>query len=153
MGFLNFLFPKPTKIEHEFFGPMLFQQNKKDPLKSYVECERHFTPTGKTIEIGIDADITGPIQKQVDFFKQIEENYVEITKAITPLIEAEFGNWNEGFKIGDFSKEFEPVYVRLPRCENKPVIWEIAFESGHDRNHTFNLTMSDFKAKEILIDG
>lgn len=153
MGFLNFLFPTPTKLEHEFFGPMLFQQNKKDPLKSYFESRRHFAPTNKTIEIGIDADVSGPTQKQVDFFKQIEENYGEITKAITPLIEAEFGNWNAGFKIRDFANEFEPVYLRIPRCENKPVLWEIAFESDHDRNHTFNLTMSNIEAKEILIDG
>ncbi len=50
-------------------------------------------------------------------------------------------------------KEFEAVYLRIPRCETNPVIWEISFHSDHDRNHTFSLTMSGFEAKEILIDG
>ncbi len=153
MGFLDFIFGKPTKLENEFFGTMLFLEDKKDALKSYYECRRHFIPSDKAIEIGIDGDVTGPTQKQIDFFKSVEENYSIIAKAISPLIEDEFGNWKEGFKINDFLKEFEPVYLRLPRCENKPIVWEIAFESDHDRNHTFTLAMSDFNAKEVLIDG
>jgi hypothetical protein len=153
MGILDFIFGKPTKLENEFFGAMLFLENKKEALKSYFECRRHFIPSGKIIEIGIDGDVGGPTQKQIDFFKSIEDNYSIIVKVISPLIEDEFGNWKEGFKINDFQKEFEPVYLRLPRCENKPIVWEIAFESDHDRNHTFTLTMSDFDAKEILIDG
>lgn len=153
MGLLDFIFGKTTKLENEFFGTMLFLEDKKDTLKSYFECRRQFIPSDKIIEIGIDGDVSGPTQKQIDFFKSIEDNYLIIAKAISPLIEDEFGNWKEGFKINDFQKEFEPVYLRLPRCENKPIVWEIAFESDHDRNHTFTLTMSDFDAIEILIDG
>jgi hypothetical protein len=153
MGLLDFIFGKPTKLENEFFGTMLFLEDKKDSLKSYFECRRQFIPSDKIIEIGIDGDVSGPTQKQIDFFKSVEDNYSIITKAISPLIEDEFGNWKEGFKINDFQKEFEPVYLRLPRCDNKPIVWEIAFESDHDRNHTFTLTMSNFDGKEILIDG
>ena len=153
MGILDFIFGKPTKINNDFFGTMLFLIDKKDPLKSYYECRRYFTPTDKIIEIGIEGNETGPTQKQIDFFKSIETNYTEIIKSIIPIIEDEFGNWKEGFRIEDFQNEFEAVYLGLPRCENKPIIWEIAFETDHDRNHTFTLTMSDFDAKEILIDG
>jgi hypothetical protein len=153
MGILDFLFGKSTKIDHPFFGQMLFVQNKKDTPRSYFECRRHFNPSDRLIEIGIDADISGPTKIQVDFFKSIEDNYYELIRSITPLIEDQFQNWKEDFKIANFNKEFEPVYLRLPRCENKPIIWEIAFESEHDRNHTFTLTMQDFKADEILIDG
>ncbi|PZR24975.1 MAG: hypothetical protein DI535_20215 [Citrobacter freundii] len=153
MGIFDFLFGKQIKIENEFFGSMLFLGDKKEPAKSYFECRRDFNPSGKIIEIGIHGDISGPTEKQVMFFRSIEDSYPSIVKSITPLIEDEFGNWKEGFKIQDFLKEFEPVYLRLPRCENKPFVWEISFESEHDRNHTFTLTMSDFEAKEILIDG
>ncbi|MBI3219947.1 MAG: hypothetical protein HYZ44_10575 [Bacteroidetes bacterium] len=153
MGLLDFIFGKQTKIENEFFGTMLFLENKKDSLKSYFECRRHFSPSDKMIEIGVDGDVSGPTQKQINFFKSIEDNYSIIVKAISPLIENEFGNWKEGFKIDNFQKEFEPVYLRLPRCENKPIVWEIAFESDHDRDHTFTITMSDFDATEVLIDG
>lgn len=153
MGFFDLIFGKSIKIDNSFFGQMLFFGDKKDPGNSYFECRRHFKPSDKLIEIGIDGAEIGPTQIQIDFFKTIEDKYSEITESIKPLIEDEFGNWQEGFKIKDFNKEFEPVYLRLPRCETKPVIWEIAFESDHDRNHTFTLTMNDFLATEILIDG
>ena len=153
MGLLDFIFGKTTKIENEFFGTMLFVEDKKDPLISYFECRRHFSPSDKIIEIGIDGDAAGLTQKKFDFFECISDNYSQITKSITPLIEDEFRNWQEEFKIIDFRKEFEPVYLRIPRCETKPIVWEIAFESDHDRNHTFSLTMADFEATEIQIDG
>lgn len=151
MGLFDFL--KPKKIDNTFFGQMTFLGDKHDPNKSYFECRRHFKPSDKLIEIGIDGTETGPTQIQIDFFKSIEDNYSKITNEIKPFIENEFGNWQEGFKIKDFNKEFEPVYLRLPRCEVKPIVWEIAFNSDHDRNHQFTLTMNDFVATEILIDG
>ncbi len=153
MGFFDSLFGKTQKIDHDFFGHMIFNGGKTPTATDYFECRRHFKPSGNIIEIGIDGDISGPTEKQIDFFKSIEDNFASITKAVAPLIESEFRNWKEDFKILDFSKEFRAVYLRLPRCESKPVIWEIAFESDHDKNHTFTLTMNDLEAKEILIDG
>lgn len=152
MGLFDFIFGT-TKIDNTFFGKMLFLPDRRDPSKSYFECRRHFKPSDKQIEIGIDGEEIGPTQIQIDFFKSIEDNYLEITNSITPHIEEPFGNWQEGFKIKDFNKEFEPVYLRLPKCETKPIVWEIAFHSDHDRNHTFTATMENFAAKELLIDG
>ena len=62
MGLLDFIFGKPAKLENEFSGTMLFLEDKKEALKSYYECRRHFIPSDKTIEIGIDGDVTGPTQ-------------------------------------------------------------------------------------------
>ncbi|PZR18245.1 MAG: hypothetical protein DI539_16565, partial [Flavobacterium psychrophilum] len=137
MGLFDLIFGKTIKIENDFFGQMLFLGDQKDPSKSHFECRRHFKPSNKVIEIGIDGTETGPSQIQVDFFRSIEDRYNEITDAVRPLIEEEFSNWQEGFRIKDFNQEFEPVYLQLPSCESNVVIWEIAFESDHDRNHTF----------------
>ena len=153
MGFFDSIFGKTQKIDHDFFGQMIFNGGKVPNPSDYFECRRHFKPSDNVIEIGIDGDISGPTVNQINFFKTIEENYSDITKVITPLIEDELGSLKVDFKISDFNKEFEPVYLRLSRCESKPIIWEIAFKSDHDRNHIFTITMNDFEAKEILIDG
>ena len=153
MGLFGSIFGKSHKIEHDFFGVMIFSGGKLFKPSDYFECRRHFKPSNNIIEIGIEGDISGPTEKQINFFKSIEDNYSIITQAITPLIEEEFGNWNEFFTISDFNKEFKPVYLTLPRCETTPIIWEISFESDHDKNHIFILTMNDLEAKEILIDG
>lgn len=153
MGLLNFILGKSKKIENDFFGTMLFIKDKKASHKSYFECRRHFKPINSLIEISIDGAKAGPTQIQIDFFKSIENQYTEITNSIKPLIENEVKKWQEGFKIENFNKEFSLIHLSIPRCETKHIIWEIAFESAHDRNHTFTLSMSDFQAKEILIDG
>ena len=153
MGIFDFIFGKTIKIEDKFFGKMLFSEFKKNPEKNYFECRRHFKPTNEIIEIGIEGDVTGPTEMQKDFFRKIESDYKEITSSIKPMIEKEFRNWKEDFEITDFNKEFKAVYLYLPRCEKETKVWEIAFESEHDLNHTFTLTMNDLNATEILIDG
>jgi hypothetical protein len=153
MGFLDSIFGKTHKINHDFFGEMIFEGGKRPKPSDYFECSRHFKPSDKLIQIGIDGNISGPTQKQVDFFRSIEDHYAQIVTTVIPLIEEEFGNWKAGFTIVDFRKEFEPIYLRIPRCESIPIIWEISFESDHERDHIFTLTMKDFQAKEILIDG
>jgi hypothetical protein len=59
MGLLQFIFGKQIKIDHEFFGQMLFEEYKHEPAKNHFECRRPFQPSGKTIGITIEADITG----------------------------------------------------------------------------------------------
>jgi len=153
MGIFDFLFGKNIIIDNEFFGEMTFLENKKEPLKSYFECRRHFKPTDNIIEIGIKGNETGPTKLQKDFFRKIESDYDKIISSIRPLIENEFRNWKEDFKITDFRKEFKAVYLFLPRCENEPIFWEITFETEHDLNHILTIKMCDSKANEILIDG
>src|SRR5688572_20248623 len=104
MGILDFVFGKSIKINHSFFGQMLFVQDKKDASRSYFECSRFFRPSNKEIEIGINGTVSGPTQLQNDFFKSVEENYAEISKSVSLLIEDQFQNWKQDFKIVDFKK-------------------------------------------------
>lgn len=60
MGIFDFIFGTTIKIDDEFFGKMIFLEDKREPLKSYFECKRHFKPTDDIIEIGITGDVSGP---------------------------------------------------------------------------------------------
>jgi len=153
MGIFDFIFGKTIKIEDPFFGKMIFSDFKKNPDKNYFECSRHFKPTDDLIEIGIEGNETGPTAIQKDFFRSIEARYNEVIASVKPCIESEFKNWKEDFNIADFRKEFKAVYLFLPRCEKVPIVWEIAFETEHDLNHTITITMADLNATSIHIDG
>lgn len=153
MGFLDFIFGKKHRIENEFFGTMLFFEFKKEPHKSYFECSRHFKPVGKTIEMAIDGDRSGAVEKQIAFFKRIEDNWDSICRAVAPAVEREFANYKEDFRITDFQKQFEAVYLVLPRCETVPVEWKICFETKLVEADSFTATMSGFEVTHILIDG
>lgn len=146
-------FGKTVKIDDGFFDKMIFLEDKKEPLKSYFECRRHFEPAKDIIEIGIVGDLNGPTEKQRSFFRQLESDYDKIISSVKPMIENEFQNWKEDFKITDFRKEFKAVYLFIPRCEKEPKVWEIVFETEHDLNHSITITMNDLNATEILIDG
>lgn len=69
--------------------------------------------------------------------------------AVTPILEDTFQNWKEDFRIIDFHKEFQPIYLYLPTQND----WEIIFETIHDPNHQFTVNMSNMTAKEINTDG
>ena len=153
MGILDFIFGKTIKINDTFFGKMLFLDDKKNPENEYFECSRNFEPSNDIIDIGIEADVSGPTELRKDFFKKIESNYDEIISTIKPVIINEFKKWEDNFEITDFRNEFKAVYLFLPRCEKQPIVWKISFETILDLNHVVSLTMSDFNLKEILIDG
>lgn len=153
MKFLKNLFKKSIVIQDEYFGNMLYCEVNPKFGCSYFECQRHFSPSQNQIEIGIDANMDGPTQIQKEFFKEIESNYSNLSNSIKPLIEEQFRNWKSDFEITNFKDEFYPVYLRIPSCNQQPIIWEIAFESPHDLNHSFSVTMKNFTGMELLIDG
>lgn len=153
MGILDFIFGKNTIVKDSFFGEMLFLEFKKNPIDNYFECRRHFEPINNEIEIGIEGEESGSTELQRAFFRKIESSYGKIIASAKPLIEDEFQNWKKDFMISDFRNEFKAVYLHLPRCTERPIIWKISFETEHDLNHIFIITMNDLKAIEISIDG
>lgn len=153
MGFWDFIFGKPVIIEDDFFGEMIFNEWPKKPAFNNFECEKYFKPSSQKIGIGINADKIGPTQIQKDFFKEIENNYDLLIQSFIPMIEDEFGNWKENFKIKDFNVEFEPISLIIPRCDQNVKEWTIAFSSIHDLNHEFTFEMKDWIPDFLLIDG
>ena len=84
---------------------------------------------------------------------EIEKKYDSITDTVIPIIEDEFRNWKEDFAIKNFHVEFSPVYLNLTQFGNGLFEWEIAFDSIHDLNHQFTVSIRDFTAQSVLIDG
>ena len=84
---------------------------------------------------------------------EIEKKYTSITDTVIPIIEDEFRNWKENFAVKNFRFEFFPVYLNLTRFNKGSFEWEIAFNSIHDFNHQFSVSIKDFVAQSILIDG
>jgi hypothetical protein len=87
------------------------------------------------------------------FFQHVEESYSTLTNLLIPLIEAEFCKWKQGFTISRFEEEFWLVYLSIPTLDSRPVRWEWAFETIHDRNHTLTVAMIDDLPHSILFDG
>ncbi len=152
MGLFDFLFRKSRIIEYPFWGALLFFKSKTG--EGHFKGVYIFKPLNNAIiSVFLKADPSGPTQAHSDFYKSIEDNYPAIKKSIIPVMEDEFGNWQEGFKIKDFEKEFTLSSISLPRCETTPIEWELSFDSIHDESHTFTILMKDYEATAVQIDG
>lgn len=152
MGLLSFIFGKPPVVVDDFFGEMKFIEWKKDPSKNYFECNRHFAPSGKNIELSVDADMPGPTQTQKDFFGAVEKRYDELIAGMTPLIEQNFQGWDMAFVIRDFRSELDPVYMGLPRCDKEPIAWHIGLVLITNRNFHITIKFEGFEVKSIEVD-
>ena len=152
MGLLDFLFGKTKTVEDEFFGKLLFMEFK-DTSKNYFEGRRLFKPSNQNIELAIDGNLPGPTETQKQFFQRIENDYKILTEKASSLITEEFQNWRPDFQIQNFDQEFWPVHMTIPQIGDREAIWELAFNTSHDRNHTVTITYKDFEATDILIDG
>jgi hypothetical protein len=140
----------PRKVYDDFFGEMVFIEFDKG---SYFECRRLFEPIGKNIEIGLGGKLCESLAEQRKFYVEIEKQYASIIETTIPIIEDEIRNWKEDFAIKNFPVEFSPVYLNLTQFSTDSFKWEIAFDSSHDLNHQFTVSIKDFKAQSVLIDG
>ncbi|KAA3436830.1 hypothetical protein [Rufibacter hautae] len=151
MGILD-IFKKPTIIEDDFFGKLRFRKTN-DSENSYFEGKGLFGPTGKEIEFIIKGKESGPELKQKEFYNWVQENYRELITRLTPLVEEEFGNWKESFKIKNFDKEFKLVGITIPRHCKTTMEWDISFDTIHDENHQVTVDFIGKEPQGVLIDG
>lgn len=153
MGFWQFLFGKPVKINDPFFGEMHWVEVANNLSVSYFECECHFKPSGEKIGLSVTGTFSGPTQQQRNFFSQVEANYPSLVTRLAPLIEAELGCWMPLRVIQNFIAEFKPVGLNIPACDKLPIAWEIVFDTVHDVNHTVTIGMVDDEPQYVRIDG
>jgi hypothetical protein len=153
MGFWDFLFGKPVKIGDAFFGEMQWVEIANNLSESYFECERYFKPSGEKIGVSVTGLLSGPTQRQKDFFVQVEANYSLLVAKLNPLIEAEFGAWMPLPIIKNFVGEFKPIGLDIPACDKLPIEWEIVFDTVHDMNHTVTAGMLDDEPQYVRVDG
>lgn len=139
-------------LQDDFFGTLRFTEHK-NASNNYFEGKGYFAPTNSDIVYLIQADKTGPTEKQKQFYQDLQADFTKYIQKMKPLIVDEFRNWKEDFVIQDFSKEFELVCITIPKFDNKPIIWEMAFTTIHDLNHQVTIDFIDEEPNGILIDG
>jgi hypothetical protein len=153
MGMLSRLFSKPVKIVDAFFGEMQWIEIANNPSKSYFECERYFKPSGEKIGVSVTGLLSGPTQRQKDFFTWVEANYPQLVVRLIPVLEAEFGAWMPSPVIANFVAEFKPIGLDIPACDELPIEWEIVFDTVHDVNHTVTVGVLDDEPQYVRRDG
>ena len=146
------IFKKRPKVKHSVFGELTVITSKNKNV-DFFEGIGVFKITNKRVHFHIKADGPLPTETQYLFYKDILKHYDELVAQCTPLIIAEFSNSIEDFKIVDFNSEFSVDHITIPHQKAKPLVWDMAFTTIHDENHTIFVAFSDFKLTKFHIDG
>ena len=142
----EFIFGKTIVVQNSFFGEMI-------DAGDIYECRKLFNPIGKEVEIGLVKKEIEPDEKQIDFFKWIENNYGLIVQKVSPIIEKRVAEWVPNYQIKNFEKEFILEYLFIPKCENEIFEWQISFYADNELQHSCSLDMKGLEVIQILIEG
>jgi hypothetical protein len=139
----------------EDFGQLQFVTSKK--VQPYWESMPIiFNPTESEISFIIEADESGPTQKQREFYKDIETNYHKNFDTILyPFFKSEIEETrykDEGLTEDEFKNGFLPETIKFHNFKNKILKWEITFTAEFD-THYFTIEMANWKTLNLQIDG
>lgn len=142
----EFFWGETIIVTCDFFGEMV-------DAVDYYECKKMFKPTKKIVELGLEKVEPEFKEKQIDFFRWLEDNYELIIKSVSPSIEKRIVKRIPNYRIQNFKKEFILEYFYIPKCDDKTFDWNITFYADNELQHWCSLDMVGTKVKQILIDG
>ena len=142
------------KVDDEFFGHLTYMRMPKGRT-SYWEAKRIFSPTGRNIELFIDAPAPeqGPNESQRDFFRTVERSYSAICASVDAVVRPQFEAWTGGPLRAAFEREFTMTSFSIPLSAFEEAEWEMSFESQTDEKHLFTVTLRAATAVGVSIDG
>ncbi len=153
---LDFLFKKfrPLEIEDAFFGRLRYVDVRPEP-KSYWEAQRSFPPTGRDIELFIDAP--GPEQPpnehQQRFYTSVEENFSELLAAAEAAILPELESFMGKPVERPFHDDLTMTGFSIPDADLADAEWDMSFDSQSDMSHFITVNFEGLKPTSVAFDG
>ncbi|WP_285608087.1 hypothetical protein [Geothrix edaphica] len=156
MGLLSGLLKKfrPLQVDDSFFGRITYMK-VHTANASYWEAKRSFAPTGREIELFIDAPAPEqpPNTLQRQFFENVESRFIEIAAAAEYVLRPLFEKWTHQPLSNPFDVEFTLTSFSIPCVAFDNADWEMSFESKTDENHLFSVAFSGMNATKVSVDG
>jgi hypothetical protein len=148
MGLFDIFKSKPN-IQDTVFGELKLTSGNN----SFFSGRQIFAPLKKEVEIIIMTTENVVTPEQHKFYSELQTNYNEYKSKMTPIIEDTFKNAIDNFSIVDFDKEFKLTTIMIPDFNEKPLVWNLSFETVHDLDHIFSVDFNDYEAIDVQIDG
>jgi hypothetical protein len=156
MGLLSDLLKKfrPLEVRDEFFGYLVYMRTPKGRV-AYWEAKRVFSPSGRVIELFIDAPSPElpPSELQRQFFLAVEQHYDGILASVQAVLRPQFEEWTRKPLSTPVESEFTMTSFSIPNVTFRQAQWEMSFESQTDANHLFTVSLSGERATGVSVDG
>ena len=147
------LFGKPPlKIEHGFFGKIIFMGGETPSDDDYWECELRVKGVKEPIGVTINAGIEGPKRGQVTFYKNAISNLDNLFDQCWPIFEPDFEQWTQKKFSGNWRDDFELMGIDIPKDASPNNKWAVCYFVD-DANHYFTAQFENGRPKSNEIDG
>lgn len=149
MGIFD-LFKRKPKFNDAFFCDLGYT-TFKDSSKNFYDGEVKFQDT--EIGIIINADRYGPTLEQKEFFKKLDDNYLEIKeKIILPLLRKKLEHNIKDSGLENFDSEFNFDGILIGKINNGKTEWSITYDSK-PMKHYVSIDFIGMHPEYMTIDG
>lgn len=152
---LDFLLKRfrPLELEDLFFGRIVYMKMPRG-RRSYWEARRVFEPTGREIEVFVDAPAPQqpPSVGQREFFSAVERDYLRILEAVDGTLRSEFEGWTGKPLVGPLDAEFTLSGFSIPDAPLEKADWEISFDSASDEGALFTVSLTGMTPTASTVD-
>lgn len=145
---------RPFEMEDPFFGRLVYMKMPRE-RGSYWEAKRVFGPTGKDIEMLIDAPAARqpPSERQRQFYKAVEDNYAEIFAIAAAAVKPELEEWMQRPVDRPIEEDLTMTGFSIPDTELRHAEWDMGFDSASDMSHFINVYFLGMKPTQVSFDG
>lgn len=156
MSFLARLLKKfrPLELEDSFFEHVTYMKMPSGRT-SFWEARRLFIPTGREIELFIDAPAPEqlPNEMQREFYSSVAAGFNQLSAAAESILRPKFEEWSRQPLLYPFDVEFTLASFSIPCASLDAADWEMSFESKTDQNHLFSVAFAGRTAIAVSILG
>ncbi|TXF90659.1 hypothetical protein FUA23_06070 [Neolewinella aurantiaca] len=121
----------------------------KDAGDSF-EGEKEVESVQLSVGFHLPKVITPQRQKQIEFFKDFDENYSIFRELFTAAIKREMELENE---VDDFDQDYKLKFMALPTCVKEPFEWEITYYENKNFHHWFTFSIRGNEVLHVTMDG
>jgi hypothetical protein len=139
------------EIESPYFGHLKYDFSGRNMMS--WKGSVYFNPTQEPIEICVRRNRNEtPTEKDWEFFKEIEENYLELMRIIAeedlfPYMKS----IQKDFNRDDIWRVFSLVAITVPKNEGDNRHWNLDYKSSLDSRH-YSILMVNWKKRGLWVD-
>jgi len=142
----------PIKMDHEFFGKILYMGGDIPKEDNYWEAELKIKEAREPVTVLINAGQEGPTTKHVTFYKKCVEDLDALFDKCWPIFEPDFQQWTGKPFIGKWRDDFELMSIEIPREADENNEWTVGYYVKA-ANHYFTARFIGGYPKYNEIDG
>lgn len=146
---------RPFETQDDFFGRLVYIRIPRGPHPSYWEAKRTFGPTGKEIDLLIDApaERQPPSERQRDFYRKVEQHYPDLLAAAEAAVLPELEAWIGRPLDKPIRDDLTMTGFSIPDADLRHTEWDMAFDSASDMSHFINVYFEGMKPTLVSFDG